>query len=79
MGLSENLENLPNLKDDHLSDWHTVLAEAAKTPDPLRLRNFGVTMADALAAQAHAKSIIGLLEAEIVRRWKDVVYCQNEV
>lgn len=71
--LEENLALLPTLPDEHLSDWHTVLAEQAKDPDPLELRGTGVTMEEALDAQAWAKSFIGQLEAEIIRRWKTSV------
>lgn len=67
--LEENLALLPTLPDQHLSDWYTVLAEQAKDPDALELRGTGITMEDALEAQAWAKSFIGKLEAEIIRRW----------
>lgn len=71
--LEKNLADLPNLSDAHVSDWHTVLAEQVKDPDPLELRGTGISMEEALAAQAWAKTFIGRLEAEIIRRWKTSV------
>lgn len=67
--LDDNLALLPTLPDDHLSDWYTILAEQVKDPDALELRGTDVTMEDALASQAWAKTFIGKLEAEIIRRW----------
>lgn len=77
MTLAKNLANLHNLSDAHLSSWHTVLAQQAKDPDPLDLRGTDITMEQALGAQAWAKSFIGRLEAEMIRRWKASVELRN--
>ena len=71
--LEKNLAALPSLAEDHLSDWHTVLSESAKDPDPLTLRGTGVSLGEALESQKWAKTVLPLLEAEIVRRWKTSV------